>query len=345
MSTMRTEVSGLGTRISGVADDLQALNLRLSPQVEQNEYDINTLQEQMPDKQTKDYVGGLGYDDITGEYSIDQATVTAVSDALSAGKHAYLVVRVDAVTQDKMEVSVNTIGSGFTAYGNIKKATFTAYGEGFNLSVTDRFARVAESGSYNDLKNKPTIPTKTSELTNDSTFEPRSVIDSLIRNAVQGKEDKGYTATLPMTYDGSQWSYYLTPEMVAAIVNALNNERQVWLKVSLNGVIEETNNFEYVRLSMMSAVGSDVLLRGDGSIVTILCYTSTAPSENVEVEVMKTGDALEYAYKSELPTKVSDLSNDTGFITSSALQGYATEQYVDNIVGNIDTALATIIGE
>lgn len=31
-------------------------------------------------------------------------------------------------------------------------------------------ATVARSGSYNDLSNKPTIPTKTSELTNDSGF-------------------------------------------------------------------------------------------------------------------------------------------------------------------------------
>ena len=58
-----------------------------------------------------------------------------------------------------------------------------------------------------------------------------------------------------------------------------------------------------------------------------------------------TTEIAKKANKTELPTKVSDLTNDTGFITSSALQGYATEQYVDNIVGNIDTALATIIGE
>ena len=30
---------------------------------------------------------------------------------------------------------------------------------------------VATSGSYNDLNDKPTIPTKTSDLTNDSNFE------------------------------------------------------------------------------------------------------------------------------------------------------------------------------
>lgn len=35
---------------------------------------------------------------------------------------------------------------------------------------------VAFSGSYNDLSNKPTIPTKTSELTNDSGFKTTDTI-------------------------------------------------------------------------------------------------------------------------------------------------------------------------
>jgi len=36
-----------------------------------------------------------------------------------------------------------------------------------------------------------------------------------------------------------------------------------------------------------------------------------------------------------IPTNVSDLTNDTGFITSSALSGYATETYVDTAVSNL----------
>lgn len=40
----------------------------------------------------------------------------------------------------------------------------------FELVRTDSIARVATTGSYTDLNDKPTIPTKTSELTNDSGF-------------------------------------------------------------------------------------------------------------------------------------------------------------------------------
>ena len=43
------------------------------------------------------------------------------------------------------------------------------YGEG-QVKVSDYNVSSFFSGSYNDLKNKPTIPTKTSQLTNDSNF-------------------------------------------------------------------------------------------------------------------------------------------------------------------------------
>ena len=49
-------------------------------------------------------------------------------------------------------------------------------------SSVDGLSTVATSGSYNDLSNKPTIPTKTSEITNDSGYitsngAVKSVID------------------------------------------------------------------------------------------------------------------------------------------------------------------------
>lgn len=50
---------------------------------------------------------------------------------------------------------------------------------------------VAFSGSYNDLSNKPTIPTKTSQLTNDSYFVNEIVTDS-ISNEPSGQPEGDY---------------------------------------------------------------------------------------------------------------------------------------------------------
>lgn len=43
-------------------------------------------------------------------------------------------------------------------------------------------ANVATSGSYNDLKNKPSIPSKISDLTNDSDFVEKSNTNGLLKN-------------------------------------------------------------------------------------------------------------------------------------------------------------------
>ena len=49
-----------------------------------------------------------------------------------------------------------------------------------------------------------------------------------------------------------------------------------------------------------------------------------------------------YAKIGDIPTKTSDLTNDSGFITDAALSGYATEQYVDNSVsGKVDNSALT----
>ena len=61
--------------------------------------------------------------------------------------------------------------------------------------VSTNLATVASSGSYTDLSNKPTIPTKTSELTNDSNFVPSS---SLATVATSGSyNDLSNTPTIP----------------------------------------------------------------------------------------------------------------------------------------------------
>lgn len=66
-------------------------------------------------------------------------------------------------------------GSGSSAFGDVGYIDTGGVLHSFTIpwaSVTGKptFAAVATSGSYNDLSNQPTIPTKTSDLTNDSGY-------------------------------------------------------------------------------------------------------------------------------------------------------------------------------
>ena len=60
-------------------------------------------------------------------------------------------------------------------------------------------------------------------------------------------------------------------------------------------------------------------------------------------------ELLGKADKSETPTKTSQLENDSKFITSSSLSGYATTEYVNDVVNArlsvISNTLDTINGE
>lgn len=74
-----------------------------------------------------------------------------------------------------------------------------------NGTTTDlvTFATVATSGSYNDLSSTPTIPSKTSDLTNDSGFlTSHQNIKTVTGTSMVGTGDVlpsavGYTTTVP----------------------------------------------------------------------------------------------------------------------------------------------------
>ena len=84
--------------------------------------------------------------------------------------------------------------------------TSVAWGD---IAGKPTFATVATSGSYNDLTNKPTIPTKTSQLTNDSAFITSSAltgyattseVSTAVSTAISGQTKETWTFTLA---DGS----------------------------------------------------------------------------------------------------------------------------------------------
>lgn len=85
--------------------------------------------------------------------------------------------------------------------------------------VSSNLATVASSGSYTDLSNKPTIPTKTSELTNDSNFVPSS---NLATVATSGSyNDLSNTPTIPTkTSDLTNDSNFVSSSSLATVATS-----------------------------------------------------------------------------------------------------------------------------
>ena len=175
------------------------------------------------------------------------------------------------------------------------------------------------------------IPTKTSELTNDSGF-------------ITSIPDEYVTQTEMVGYAQPKGEYALKSELFSKSYNDLTNKPTI-----------PTNTSD---------------LTNDSGFITAVPEEYVTNTEMTEYAQPK-GD---YALKSELfsksyndltdkptiPTNTSELTNDSGFITSIPAEyitqaemqeyaqpkgEYATTTYVDGKIGNIDTILDTINGE
>lgn len=108
------------------------------------------------------------------------------------GTAFYPKVGVDSIvdaagTESAVDTIVTENSSNLITSGAVYDAIQEGGGGGGSVAWADvtgkpDFKAVATSGSYNDLTNKPTIPTKTSDLTNDSDF-----VNSY---QLSGKQDK-----------------------------------------------------------------------------------------------------------------------------------------------------------
>ena len=147
----------------------------------------------------------------------------------------------------------------------------------------------AKSGSYTDLINTPTIPSKTSDLTNDGS---------------DGTDT--YVETSDLATVATSGSY-----------NDLTNTPTIPTNTS-----DLTNDSGFVTTSDLAAVatsGSYNDLTDKPSIPTVGDGTITIQKNSTTVDSFTTNQNSNKTINIAVPTKTSDLTNDSGFITSSDL--------------------------
>ena len=133
--------------------------------------DIGSINNQIKDL----YISGNLTD---GPNKISVANIASKSDIQSA-----LSTKQDVISD------LDTIRSGAAAGATaVQPAALSEYAK------TSELATVATSGSYTDLTNKPTIPTKTSQLTNDSNFITNAALTGYATET--WVEQKGYLTSV-----------------------------------------------------------------------------------------------------------------------------------------------------
>lgn len=181
----------------------------------------------------------------------------------------------------------NAVDSGITAD---KVSTYDGYA-----------AQIAGKQAAGDYALKSELPTATSDLTNDSGF---------ITNAALADYAKTETvnAELAKKANSSDLANYAT---TAAMNTALSAKADSSALNSLATKTELNAKQDSLTTAQLNAVNSGI------TAAKVSTYDGYA------TQIAGKQAAGDYALKSELPTATSDLTNDSGFITSSALSGYA----------------------
>ena len=152
--------------------------------------------------------------------------------------------------------------------------------------------KISKTGSYEDLLNKPTIPTRTSDLTNngDGTTGSKYITNADLNTELESKQDK------------------ITGGATTIVTDDLTVNRA--LVSNANGKVAVSNTTS-TELGYLSGARSNL----QGQIDTI---TTEGGQPNVIEVVQENGTPLEIANKTVnviVPTKVSELENDENYLT------------------------------
>lgn len=182
---------------------------------------------------------------------------------------------------------------------------------------------VATSGSYDDLTNKPTIPSKTSELTNDSNFLTESNLKTINGESIVGE------GNLEIQGGGGRNTWYGNQAQFDALTDS---ELDINTDYYISGLIpwedvehpyiptkvgDLENDEQYTTLSKVTSKITNSIKEYDKRIQYV--------SED-EFNAMDQAGSLRggttYFIEGEyvIPTKTSELTNDSNFLTESNLK-------------------------
>lgn len=160
---------------------------------------------------------------LTSTNPVQNKTITAALSNLD----------IDIATNDEIDNALNLAGSGDlpTGGGGIVPITLggtgatTTAGARTNLGVsaTTDFAKVAFSGSYNDLTGTPTIPTATGDLTNNSGYITSNALNGYVKSVNGTSPDSNGNVSISVS-GGSGGSVTVDAELSSTSTNAVQNK-------------------------------------------------------------------------------------------------------------------------
>ena len=218
----------------------------------------------------------------------------------------------------------------------------------------------AFSGDYEDLNNKPTIPSKITDLTNDSNFIEKSSTNGLVKN------DGTIDTTNYSTFDGNYNSLTNKPTIPSKTsdltndgdgtnVFVKNNDSRLtdartplshshgnitndgkigtnanyFVYTTTGGAVtskQKIGNINYLgrigstaNLPLITTTNGTIATGSFGSSANTFCEGNDSRLSDARTPISHTHTKSEITDFPTIPSKTSDLTNDSGFITSSSL--------------------------
>ena len=239
---------------------------------------------------------------------------TALADVAFSGAYAditgtpYVPTKTSDLTNDSDFVSdanyVHTDNNFTTTFKNKLNGIAT----GAEVNVQSDW-NIADTSSDAFIKNKPAIPTKTSDLTNDSGFITSAAVPTKTSDLTN---DSGF-----ITNQVNNLANYYDQTAINSMFNALDVPTKTSELVNDSGFL---TTIPIASASTLGGVkiGNGINVAADG---TISAAISASPDWN-DITNKPTGvsywtNDAGYITSADIPTKTSDLTNDSDFVTSA----------------------------
>lgn len=286
---------------------------------------------------------------------------------------AHLWQRIKLLVTNKISSKVDKVdGKGLSTndYTNEEKTKLAGIESGAQKNVQPDWALTSGDGA---IKNKPTIPTKVSQLTNDSDYRTGNQVEGAINAKINAKMGTLYstdveaTASSADTYVSSvtqeeglvsvahsSFTDRFAIEMETARLNGkIAGAKEV--TAAINTAVGKITSFEYKIVDSLPAVSD-----GKKGVVYLVAHSGGTnqngydeyiflPAEgSTAARYEKIGttdiDLTPYAKKTEIPKKVSQLTNDSDFETKTNVINRITAD-IRNAINKLDKTDTAVEGK
>ena len=169
---------------------------------------------------------------------------------------------------------------------------------------------VTDTASDAFIKNKPSIPTKTSDITNDSGFITSAALPTKTSDLTN---DSGF-----ITNQVNNLANYYDQTAINSMFNALSVPTKTSDLTNDSGFLT-ASTLPIATASSLGVVkiGSGINVAADGTISAAVASLDWANITNKPTDVSYWTNDAGYITSADLPTKTSDLTNDSDFVTSA----------------------------